>query len=100
MLLMLNGWWILAEHAVNDMINWYYLLFGDWVVVEWWVNADWMLVDDDDDDDDDHHYESQPVGLAEVIDASEASLGGPGGRPSQMAINRVKMGQIGGENGF
>ena len=23
-------------------------------------------------------YESQPVGLAEVIDASEASLGGPG----------------------
>ena len=27
-------------------------------------------------------YKSQPVGLAEVIDASEASLGGPGGRPS------------------
>ena len=51
-----------------------------------------MLVDDDDDDDDDHHYESQPVGLAEVIDASEASLGGPGGRPSQMAIHRVKNG--------
>ena len=34
-------------------------------------------------------YESQPVGLAEVIDASEASLGGPGGRPLQMSINRV-----------
>ena len=26
------------------------------------------------------YYESQPVGLAEVIDASEASLGGPGGQ--------------------
>ena len=24
------------------------------------------------------YYESQPVGLAEVIDASDASLGGPG----------------------
>ena len=36
------------------------------------------------------YYESQPVGLAEVIDASEASLGGPGGRPSQMSKNRVK----------
>ena len=35
-------------------------------------------------------YESQPVSLAEVIDASEASLGGPGGRPSQMSKNRVK----------
>ena len=35
-------------------------------------------------------YESPPVGLAEVIDASEASLGGPGGRPSQMYKNRVK----------
>ena len=34
--------------------------------------------------------ESQPVGLAEVIDASEASLGGPGGRPSQTSKNRVK----------
>ena len=36
------------------------------------------------------HYESQPVGLAEVISASEASLGGPGGRASQMYKNRVK----------
>ena len=36
------------------------------------------------------YYESQPLGLAEVIDASEASLGGPGSRPSQMTINRVK----------
>ena len=35
-------------------------------------------------------YESQPVGLAEVIDASEASLGGPGGRRSHMSKNRVK----------
>ena len=35
-------------------------------------------------------YESQPVGLAEVISASEASLGGPGGRASQMYKNRVK----------
>ena len=35
-------------------------------------------------------YESQPVSLAEVIDMSEASLGGPGGRPSQMYKNRVK----------
>ena len=35
-------------------------------------------------------YESQPVGLAEVISASEASLGGPGGRASQMCKNRVK----------
>ena len=37
-----------------------------------------------------HCYESQPVGLAEVISASEASLGGPGGRASQMYKNRVK----------
>ena len=36
------------------------------------------------------YYESQPVGLAEVVFASEASLGGPGGRPSQMYKNRVK----------
>ena len=36
------------------------------------------------------YYESQPVGLAEVISASEASLGGPGGRASQMCKNRVK----------
>ena len=36
------------------------------------------------------YYESQPVGLAEVIDASEASLGGPGGRAGKMSINRVK----------
>ena len=36
------------------------------------------------------YYESQPVGLAEVISASEASLGGPGGRASQMYKNRVK----------
>ena len=35
-------------------------------------------------------YESQPVGLAEVIDASEASLGGPGGRAGKMSVNRVK----------
>ena len=37
-----------------------------------------------------HYYESQPVGLAEVIDASEASLGGPGGRAGKMCVNRVK----------
>ena len=37
-----------------------------------------------------YYYESQPVGLAEVISASEASLGGPGGRASQMCKNRVK----------
>ena len=42
------------------------------------------------------YYESQPVGLAEVIDASEASLGGPG----QSEENVYKQGQIGGENGF
>ena len=36
------------------------------------------------------YYESQPVGLAEVISASEVSLGGPGGRASQMCKNRVK----------
>ena len=36
------------------------------------------------------YYESQPVGLTEVIAASEASLGGPGGRLSQMSKNRVK----------
>ena len=35
-------------------------------------------------------YERQPVGLAEVIFASEASLGGPGGRALQMCKNRVK----------
>ena len=29
---------------------------------------------------------SRYIGLAEVIDASEASLGGPGCRPSQMTI--------------
>ena len=33
------------------------------------------------------YYESQPVGLAEVIDASEASLGGPGGRAGKMSVN-------------
>ena len=32
-------------------------------------------------------YESQPVGLAEVIDASKASLGGPGGRAGKMSVN-------------
>ena len=37
------------------------------------------------------NYESQPVGLAEVIDASEASLGGPGGRAGKMPVNRVKQ---------
>ena len=37
-----------------------------------------------------HFYESRPVGLAEVIDASEASLGGPGGRAGKMCANRVK----------
>ena len=36
------------------------------------------------------YYESQPVGLAEVIDASEASLAGPGGRAGKMSVNRVK----------
>ena len=36
-------------------------------------------------------YESQPVGLAEVIDASEASLGVPGGRAGKMSLNRVKQ---------
>ena len=36
------------------------------------------------------YYESQPVGLAEVIDASEASLAGPGGRAGKMSANRVK----------
>ena len=35
------------------------------------------------------YYESQPVGLAEVIDASEASLGGQSGK------NRCKQGQVG-----
>ena len=43
-------------------------------------------------------YESQPVGLAEVIDASEASLGGPGG--GQSGESGCKQGQIGGDNGF
>ena len=38
-------------------------------------------------------YESQPVGLAEVIDASEASLGGGG-------ESGCKRGQIGGDNRF
>ena len=37
------------------------------------------------------YYESQPVGLAEVIDASEGSLGGPGGRAGKMSVNRVKQ---------
>ena len=40
------------------------------------------------------YYESQPVGLAEVIDASEASLGGPGGQSGE---NVCKHGQIGGD---
>jgi hypothetical protein len=40
------------------------------------------------------YYESQPVGLAEVIDASEASLGGQSGK------NGCKQGQVGGDNGF
>ena len=40
------------------------------------------------------YYESQPVGLAEVIDASEASLGGLSGK------NGCKQGQVDGDNGF
>ena len=36
-------------------------------------------------------FETQQVGLAEVIDASEASLGGPGGRAGKMDVNRLKV---------
>ena len=36
------------------------------------------------------NYESQPVGLAEVVDASEAGLGGLGGRPLQIFANVYK----------
>ena len=35
-------------------------------------------------------YENEPVNLAEVVDASEASLRGPGGRAWKMHVNRVK----------
>ena len=40
-------------------------------------------------------FESQPVGLAEAIDANEAILGGRG----QSGDNVCKHGQIGDENG-